>query len=112
MGGFTKLSNVLKKSEGTLFFYCPGCQYLHGVNTVNNGSPCWSWNGNVDAPTFAPSILVRTGRAVDPNHVPESDDIPEVCHSFVKDGQIQFLSDCSHKLAGMTVPLPFLPDNH
>ncbi len=29
----------------------------------------------------------------------------EVCHSFVTDGQIQFLGDCTHKLAGQTVPL-------
>jgi hypothetical protein len=30
------------------------------------------------------------------------------CHSFVVDGQIQFLGDCTHKLAGQTVPLPVL----
>jgi len=29
-----------------------------------------------------------------------------ICHSFVTDGQIQFLGDCTHKLAGRTVPLP------
>ena len=31
------------------------------------------------------------------------------CHSYVKDGQIQFLNDCSHVLAGQTVDLPELP---
>ncbi|MGC4033677.1 MAG: hypothetical protein QM754_18485 [Tepidisphaeraceae bacterium] len=30
------------------------------------------------------------------------------CHSFVRDGQIEFLGDCTHELAGKTVPLePF-----
>jgi hypothetical protein len=29
-----------------------------------------------------------------------------VCHSFVTDGRIQFLSDCTHELAGQTVDLP------
>lgn len=28
------------------------------------------------------------------------------CHSFVRDGQIEFLSDCTHALAGKTVSLP------
>lgn len=31
---------------------------------------------------------------------------PSVCHSFVRDGRIQFLSDCTHKLANQTVDLP------
>ena len=28
------------------------------------------------------------------------------CHSFVTDGRIQFLADCTHPLAGQTVDLP------
>lgn len=28
-----------------------------------------------------------------------------VCHSFVRNGKIEFLSDCSHHLAGKIVPL-------
>jgi hypothetical protein len=28
------------------------------------------------------------------------------CHSFVTNGKIQFLADCTHKLAGQTVELP------
>jgi hypothetical protein len=29
-----------------------------------------------------------------------------VCHSFVTDGKIQFLSDCTHSLANTTVEIP------
>jgi hypothetical protein len=36
----------------------------------------------------------------------ESDDGQVVCHSFVIDGRIQFLSDSTHVLAGQTVDLP------
>jgi hypothetical protein len=32
------------------------------------------------------------------------------CHSFIRNGQWEFLGDCAHKLAGQTVPLPPLPD--
>jgi hypothetical protein len=30
------------------------------------------------------------------------------CHSFVRAGMIEFLSDCTHELAGKTVPIPDL----
>lgn len=32
------------------------------------------------------------------------------CHSFIRDGQWQFLSDCAHSLAGQTVPMVPVPD--
>jgi hypothetical protein len=32
-----------------------------------------------------------------------------VCHSFVTDGRIQFLNDCTHPLAGQTVDIPEWP---
>lgn len=37
---------------------------------------------------------------------PEIQRVKTVCHSFITDGQIQFLNDCTHPLAGQTVPLP------
>lgn len=33
-------------------------------------------------------------------------DTKNVCHSFIKDGKIQFLGDCTHALANQTVDLP------
>lgn len=55
-------------------------------------------------PTFKPSILVTLRWSE--NDASEKD---EVCHSFVTDGQIQFLGDCTHELAGQTVPIPEWP---
>lgn len=86
--------------DSTLMFRCPGCGYAHGVrvNAARDGSGgCWSWNGDHDRPTLAPSVLVNAGRA-NPGH--------EVCHSFVREGRIEFLADCTHELAGRTVDLP------
>jgi len=77
-------------------FFCPGCNCDHGVWTSkkNKLGAIWSFNGNMDKPTFSPSLLISSpGR----NYC---------CHSFVTDGKIQFLSDCTHKLAGQTVELP------
>ena len=31
--------------------------------------------------------------------------IDAICHSFITDGSIEFLPDCTHELAGKTVPL-------
>ncbi|MFZ4286623.1 DUF6527 family protein [Variovorax sp. HJSM1_2] len=92
------------------WFHCPGCDTKHAVST--SGPGCWTWNGSLDRPTLTPSVLVRTGRAVDSAWVREEGDPPDVCHSFVTDGRIQFLSDCTHALAGQTVDLPELEPHH
>ena len=82
-----------------LVFHCPGCGYDHpfkvlqaGIN--ERGLPAWEWNGSFDQPTFSPSLLCN-------EHDPAAR-----CHSFVRAGQIQFQSDCFHKLMGQTVDLP------
>lgn len=108
MTGYTRLSDVLAQGSepGNLLFLCPGCGYPHRVQTGATQVPRWDYNGNPEKPTFHPSVLVRTGSAVDPNFVDEPGDPPTICHSFVKDGQIQFLTDCKHTLAGQTVALP------
>lgn len=102
MSGFTKLSNVLEEADGKLFFGCPGCNMVHGLNVLNGQQPDWTWNGDVDRPTFAPSVLVRYPWGPDQHQV--------VCHSFVRDGRIEFLGDCTHALAGQTVDLPPVDD--
>lgn len=82
--------------RGVVLFKCPGCGYCHGVWT-NPANPNemtkahWRWNGDRHKPTFEPSILARG---------------EHTCHSYVRDGRIQFLGDSSHALAGQTVDLP------
>lgn len=107
------LSPILRNgTDGRLTWWCPGCDHAHMIQTGAGSGPRWGWNGNAEKPTFTPSVLVRTGRAVDPTFVKEAGDPPEVCHSFVVDGQMQFLSDCDHALAGQTVPIPPWPGQH
>ena len=109
----TKLNRL---SDGSLMFFCPGCGERHRVTVGEGPRPRWGWNGSGDAPTFTPSILVTSGHFVQPNgkHCDKSGD-PDwpcdciCCHSFVTDGRIQFLSDCTHALAGQTVDLPDWP---
>jgi len=112
---------ILRALEGgRLGFHCPGCDSMHVVNVNPATNPCWGFNGDYERPTFTPSVLVRWGHHVPGvgGRGPDSRcqfgcDDPEdgnpaccgVCHSFVTDGQIQFLGDCTHALAGQTVPL-------
>lgn len=120
-----QLSRLLRDAEdGMLLFWCPGCDGAHGIKHGAGAGPRWSWNSDVDKPTFQPSILVR-GHDFTPKGRTDFQawlDLPEgqrpahpksfkyegvdtVCHSFVTDGRIQFLSDCTHALAGQTVDL-------
>lgn len=115
------MAKVRRAEEGRLLFWCPGCNEAHAV--IVDGSRGWSWDGSEEAPTINPSILVRgvkieggdaeLDRILDTYKLPEDRErmladkrINTVCHSFVRAGAIEFLSDCTHALAGQTVPLP------
>lgn len=89
-----------------LMFCCPGCAgtgsglHMLPVNSAVTERPKWTWDGNLEAPTLEPSILTRWGPA----------DEQKVCHSFLRAGMFEYLSDCTHQYAGQHVPLPPLPD--
>ena len=76
-----------KWQAGRLVFWCPGCEDHHHINET------WKITGTDSAPTVNPSILVR--------HPGDK----SRCHLYIRDGQIQFLSDCTHAFAGKTVPM-------
>lgn len=121
------LGSKLRRLEGgRVAFHCPGCGEAHQVGVEAPATVKWGFNGNGDAPTFTPSILVRSvridggdaeiERIIDSYKLPEEREamladkrINVVCHSFVTDGRIQFLGDCTHALAGQTVDLPDFP---
>lgn len=88
-------SKLTDMGDGALIHWCPGCEGLHQIETKqrNANGAIWSFDGNVEAPTFSPSINI-VGR----------------CHYFIRGGQIEFCSDSRHELAGRTVPLPDLPE--
>ncbi len=86
-----------------VWFWCPGCDEAHAIQVGGAyPGPKWQWNGSLERPTFTPSILVRSKRG--------EAQVDSVCHSFVNDGRMQFLGDCTHKLAGQTVELGEPPE--
>ena len=81
-----------------LSFRCEGCRGFHSI--ITSGPDAWGWNGDRDAPVFTPSVLVVHNNAKGRH----------VCHSFVgcngaQPGEIIYLSDCTHHLAGQVRPL-------
>lgn len=72
--------------EVVYYFFCPGCECYHVFDER------WQFNGDLDAPTFSPSLLCghTNGRQ---------------CHLFVRGGKIEFLPDSVHDLAGQTVTM-------
>lgn len=118
------LSSKLRLVEDNrIAFRCPGCKYLHVIGVGEGTGERWRWNNDVNKPTFQPSILVRTTRhdltdeewkvydivVAKPGGTEAVLTDPRfryICHSYVTDGRIQFLSDCTHELAGQTVELP------
>lgn len=104
------------------YFWCPGCKMGHQFDAR------WTFDGNMDEPTFSPSLLNgpwwrmphdwdadTAPRNPDGSHALGPDGIHLAgafearCHLFLRSGRLEFLSDCTHELAGQTVDLPELP---
>lgn len=95
--------------------YCPGCKEMHrfAVDQPQRNGAKWSFDGNVEQPTFNPSMNIRIGPFPAREHHSEP---PEggylVCHYFLHAGILKYLNDCTHELKGQEVPLPDIPDRH
>ena len=87
----------------SLSAFCPGCGFEHSFNVDlvghgrwREGGALWEFNGDYEKPTFRPSMFHnRDGNIA--NH--------PLCHSWVTDGQWEFLVDSTHSLAGQTVDM-------
>lgn len=90
-------------APGHFTFWCPGCEEYHQIDDS------WEFNGDLDKPTFSPSYLTW----LDPNPNANTERKPMWekfrlgfrCHSFIRNGRIEYQSDCTHALAGQTVDM-------
>lgn len=102
-----------------LMFVCPGCAtpytfpdgtehtpsgvHMLPVSGDANGRPVWTWDGNLEAPTLSPSIATKI-------HPYDEQSRPlGFCHSYLRGGVFEFLTDSTHKYSGQHVPMPDLP---
>lgn len=103
------MPRVLIADDNTIGITCLACGEGHALTG-------WQFNGDRDRPTFSPSLLVTGKRPItddEANRIMagESLIIPDrICHSFIVDGNIQYLRDCTHEFAGRTIQLPEFGD--
>lgn len=99
------------------YIFCPGCYEESNLRHpdkpkvwMNSALHCFAaprvhqFNGDMDSPTLSPSLMCWYEYGEEKTRY--------CCHSFVKDGKMQFLSDCTHPLAGQTVDLLDVPEEH
>lgn len=77
--------------------WCPACDDSHYFKD-------WTFNGDHEAPTFSPSMLVRYSVG-DPSDQASG----RVCHSYLTEGVWNYLDDCTHTMRGKKVPAPEWP---
>jgi hypothetical protein len=87
-----QISAKMRKTTHGFAWWCPGCEEVHPLPFERG----WTFDGNLDAPTFSPSFKHDWGNG-------------NVCHYIVTAGQVNFCADCTHDLAGKTVQMPDLP---
>jgi hypothetical protein len=90
------------------------------IKGSREGTGNWTWNGDVERPTLRPSVLRRSGHYLSENRKPDDpcwcsfnkehkDELDDFvcfrCHTWINDGQAQFLDDCSHEHVGKTLDL-------
>lgn len=88
---------------------------------TREGTGKWTWNGDTEKPTLRPSLLTTSGHFC-ASHKEDDDcwctynkDNPNPnhtsvfqcfrCHTWLNDGHVQFLPDCSHEFVGQTLDL-------
>lgn len=81
------------------WFHCPGCKFDHTV-IVQWGAnerhrfPRWRFNNDLNEPTFEPSLLFEGDGGKFPK-----------CHFYIRQGKLEYLSDCAHELKGQTISM-------
>lgn len=97
-----RLSAKLRAVQGGILHFCPACNEPHMIGLG------WRFDGNVDAPTFEPSVRLSTKRD-DHGERLSGGQSRTLCHYHLRGGVIEYCSDSPHALAGQRVPLPDHP---
>jgi len=96
-----RIHNGTKYHHDQYLYFCPGCGHDHAFALKADGGN-HTFNMDLNNPTVSPSLLNN----FTPGHV---------CHHYIRQGMIIYLSDCTHHLAGRTIELPDIktePDIH
>lgn len=86
--------------------WCEGCKCMHQINTerANMNNARWKFDGNMEQPTFTPSVNISWE-----NH---KDEVMSRCHYTITAGMVQFHGDCTHEFKDVNRPLLNIPDDY
>jgi hypothetical protein len=108
------VSSILRRGQGRYFHWCPACEEMHQL------PDSWTFNGDVERPTFSPSFkhgglrsVIKDGRWTGEYHRgPGGEPLDGTCHYFITGGMIQFCPDSWHKRSDIVAmpPLPRMDD--
>jgi hypothetical protein len=103
----SEVSKILRRTETGYVHWCAACESGHFVQ-VHGGVTRWGFNGDVERPTFTPSVKITySGPDAGVDDAP-----PACCHYFITDGRIAYCPDSTHDLAGQTVDLTEIPADY
>lgn len=98
----TLVSPILRHCETFHMHWCPACEEMHPLPSS------WTFNGDVNKPTFSPSFKQTFVANVRSTHVGKLAGVERVCHYIITDGMIQFCPDSWHKRSDI-VAMPIIP---
>lgn len=93
------MAKIIKTQGNQFWFFCKGCDETHCFGAQ------WNFNDDYEKPTVSPSILVTWEAQPDAEEEFKEWRIARRCHSYITDGKIKFLDDCTHSLKGQTIDL-------
>lgn len=106
-----QVSAVLRRATRGYSHWCLGCEEMHMIPDR------WRFDGNVDRPTFSPSVKITGKQTVKEKGRWTGEWVRDAngkaldycCHYILTAGTLNFCADSTHALAGKAIPLPPLP---
>jgi hypothetical protein len=106
-----QVSSKLRRATTGFMHWCEACEEMH---ILPDG---WTFDGNLESPTFQPSfkhsgvqrVFVDGEWTGEWKRDADGKPIPYVCHYILTGGVLNYCGDCTHAMAGKSVPLPVLP---
>lgn len=93
------------KNPGVSYIFCTACQEFHSIHTKIpdvNGT-IYNITGTLQQPTITPLVVRVIEKFNKSKHSAD-----HICNGVVTEGQIRYLENCTHTLAGKSVELSFV----
>ena len=82
----------------------------HTFPKIGRPNATWTFNGDLEKPTFHPSMNECSNPSTSPDFNPRCS-ADERCHFVISNGNITYQNDCSHNFKGQTMPLDPWPED-